>query len=94
VKGPGLTESFAYETEPGFAFHILNYTNPNVHRGTIRAFYPIGAQEVRFAIPEGRKISRVQLLKSEVDIPFKRIDDAIEFTIPSVTEYEVAAIYT
>jgi hypothetical protein len=48
---------------------------------------------VRFAIPTGRKVSRVQLLRAEKDIPFKRSQQGIEFTIPSVTEYEVAAIY-
>jgi len=94
VDGDGLIESFAYETEPGFALHVLNYTNPNTHRGTLRAFYPIGTQSVRFDIPAGKNVSRVQLLKSEIDIPFRRADGAIEFTIPSVTEYEVAAIYT
>lgn len=93
IQGPGLIETFAYETEPGFALHVLNYTNPNVHRGTIREFYPIGPQSVRFEIPDGRTVSRVQLLKAEMDIPFKRVKGGIEFTIPSVTEYEVAAIY-
>jgi hypothetical protein len=93
VQGPGLIETFAYETEPGFALHVLNYTNPNLHRGSIREFFPIGAQAVRFEIPEGRTVSRVQLLKAEMDIPFKRASGEIEFTIPGVTEYEVAAIY-
>jgi hypothetical protein len=93
IQGSGLIESFAYETSAGFALHVLNYTNPNVHRGAIRVFYPIGPQTVRFEIPAGRTVSRVQLLKSETDIPFKRVDGGIEFTIPSVTAYEVAAIY-
>jgi hypothetical protein len=93
IKGKGLIESFAYETQPGFALHVLNYTNPNTHRGCLREFYPIGAQTVRFSIPEGRHVSRVQLLKSEGNILFKRVNGGIEFTIPSVTEYEVAAIY-
>ncbi len=93
IQGPGLIETFAYETEPGFALHLLNYTNPNLHRGTLRAFYPIGPQSVRFEIPIEKTVSRVQLLKSETDIPFKRVDGGIEFTIPGVTEYEVAAIY-
>jgi hypothetical protein len=94
IEGSGLIESFAYETEPGFAIHILNYTNPNAQRGTIREFYPIGPQHVTFAIPAGRKVSRVQLLKSGANIPYTHTNDGIAFTIPSVTEYEVAAIYT
>lgn len=94
IEGSGLIETFAYETEPGFALHILNYTNPNLHRGTIREFYPIGAQAVSFAVPAETKVLRVQLLKSGKDIPFTRTGNRIEFTIPGVTEYEVAAIYT
>jgi len=94
IEGPGLIESFAYETEPGFALHVLNYTNPNTHRGLIREFYPIGAQRVRFAVPDHRKVSRVELLKSSSDIPFQQANGSVTFTIPGTTEYEVAAIYT
>jgi len=72
----------------------LNYTNPNTHRGWYRDFYPIGEQHVRFDIPGGRKVKRVQLLRAEKEIPFKRTSSGIEFTVPSVTEYEVAAIET
>lgn len=93
VQGPGLAEVFAWETEPGFAVHVLNYTNPNTHRGWYRDFYPIGAQTVRFEVPAGKRISRVELLRSEIQIPFKRTQKGIEFTIPQVTDYEVAAIH-
>ncbi len=93
VRGEGLVECFAYETEPGFALHILNYTNPNTHRGLIREFSSLGAQQVSFEIPPDRTVKRVQLLKSGANIPFHRAGDHIEFTIPSVIEYEVAALY-
>jgi hypothetical protein len=49
---------------------------------------------VSFAIPTDKKVSRVQLLKSGEDVPFTRTGNGIAFTIPSITEYEVAAIYT
>src|ERR1700761_261524 len=94
VEGTGLIETFAWETEPGYALHILNYTNPNTHRGWFRDFHSIGEQRVGFEIPNGRKVQRVQLLRAEKEIPFKRTASGVEFTIPSVTEYEVAAIET
>jgi Beta-galactosidase trimerisation domain len=93
VQGPGLIETFAWETEPGFALHLLNYTNPNTHRGWYRDFYTVGPQTVGFDIPKERKVSRVELLRAEKDITFKRNVRGIEFTVPSVTDYEVAAIY-
>jgi hypothetical protein len=92
VKGPGLIEAFAWETEPGFALHVLNYTNPNTHRGWFREFYPIGPQTVRFDLPNERKISRVELLRAEKDIPFRQTQQRVEFVIPSVAGYEIATM--
>jgi hypothetical protein len=42
IDGPGLIETFAWETEPGFAVHVLNYTNAAAHKGWIRDFHAIG----------------------------------------------------
>jgi hypothetical protein len=94
VQGPGVVETFAWETEVGFAVHLLNYTNPAMHRGWIRDFYPIGAQTARVRLPAGRRVTRVQLLKAGKDIPFRQAGNAAEFTVPGVLDYEVAALYS
>jgi len=93
VEGHGAIESFAWETEAGFAVHVLNYTNPAMHRGWIREFFPIGEQKVRMRLPNVSKPSRVELLRAESDTPFRVTDGYIEFTIPKVVDYEVAAIH-
>jgi hypothetical protein len=93
ISGKGVIEAFAWETEPGFAVHILNYTNPNLHRGWVREVYPIGPQTVEMKLPAGRRIARVELLRAGKAIPFQQGNGAVEFTIPSVPDYEVAAIY-
>ncbi len=93
VEGKGVIESFAWQTEMGFAVHVLNYTNPAMHRGWIREFFPIGEQKVRMRLPNGAKPNRVELLRAEADTPFQVTDGHIEFTIPSVLDYEIAAIY-
>jgi hypothetical protein len=94
VQGDGVIEPFAWETEAGFAVHVLNYTNPAMHKGTIRESYPNGAQQVRMALPPNRRVTRVELLKAETNIPFRVADGAVTFTIPRVVDYEVAAIYS
>ncbi|HEY3219887.1 MAG TPA: alpha-amylase family protein, partial [Gemmatimonadales bacterium] len=48
IAGDGIVEAFAWETEPGYALHVINYTNPNMTRPFITRFYPIGPQQVRF----------------------------------------------
>ncbi|MGD0579635.1 MAG: alpha-amylase family protein [Bryobacteraceae bacterium] len=92
IEGQGVIESFAWETQAGFAVHVLNYTNPAMHRGWIREFYPIGAQKVRMTLPAGRLVTRVELLRAGTDIPFQMAGATIEFTIPAVLDYEVAAM--
>jgi hypothetical protein len=93
VEGEGVIEAFAWETQPGFAIHILNYTNPAMHRGWIRDFFPIGEQRVRMRLPAGKTVSRVELLRAESSVPFRLSGSTIEFTIPKVVDYEVAAVY-
>jgi len=94
VEGEGVIETFAWETEPGFAVHILNYTNPAMHRGWIRNFYPIGAQKIKMNLPQGRRVKRIELLRAETDVPFHMTGGTIEFTVPKVLDYEVAAMYS
>ena len=93
ISGKGLIESFAWQTQAGFALHVLNYTNPAAFKGYIRDFYPIGEQAVTMKIPSGRSVSRVELLKAGKDVPFQRIPGGIQFRIPSVLDYEIAAMY-
>jgi hypothetical protein len=93
VTGDGVVECFAWETAPGFALHVLNYTNPNLHRGWLRRHYAIGEQKVTFSLPAGCLVSRVQLLRAERDIAFDQQGATVTFTIPNVQDYEVAALY-
>jgi hypothetical protein len=94
VQGDGVIELFAWETEVGFAVHVLNYTNPAMHKGAVQALYPIGAQQVRLSLPSNRRIRRVELLKAETDLPFRVSDGAVTFVIPRVVDYEVAAVHS
>ncbi len=92
VTGEGVAEVIAWETEPGYAIHILNYNNPNMTRPWIRKDYPIGQQRVRVELPDGMRISRIELLRAETKIPVQQKGRVIEFVIPAVQDYEVAAL--
>lgn len=93
VEGEGYVEIFAWETEPGFALHVLNYNNPNMTKASIRKTYPIGEQKVRMELAKSIHISRVGLLRADTTLSFKQSDNIIEFVIPSIHDFEIAVLY-
>jgi Beta-galactosidase trimerisation domain len=92
VTGDGMAEIFAWKTQPGFAVHVLNYNNPEMLRGWFTQARPLGAQNVQARLPHGADISQVKLLRAGKDVPFSRHGQLLEFIIPGVTDYEVAAL--
>ena len=94
VDGPGLIEMFCWETHPGYAVHLLNYTTPNAHHGWLRSVYPLGPQTIRMQLPSGVHVKSVQLLQAERSVPFAANGQTLQFTVPSVKDYEIAAITT
>ncbi|HEX4425588.1 MAG TPA: beta-galactosidase trimerization domain-containing protein, partial [Terriglobales bacterium] len=92
VAGEGFVEMFAWETAPGYAVHLLNYTNPNAHHGWMQSTYPLGPQTVRMKMPQGVKVKSVELLRAERSVNFNVESQVLKFTIPRVGDYEVAAI--
>jgi hypothetical protein len=92
VEGEGLIEMFAWETVPGYAVHLLNYTNPNAHHGWMQSIYPLGPQTVSLKLPPGIRVKTVELLSAEQSVPFRMENQVLRFTIPRVGDYEVAAV--
>jgi hypothetical protein len=92
VSGEGVIEIFAWETEPGYALHLLNYTNPNMTRGFIRRFYPIAPQQVEFDVAPGKTISQVRALRAGRSLSYKQTGRTVSFEVASVTDYEVIAL--
>jgi Hypothetical glycosyl hydrolase 6/Beta-galactosidase trimerisation domain len=92
VDGEGLVEMFCWETVPGYAVHLLNYTNPNAHHGWLQSVTPLGAQHVTIKLPIGVRVNSVELLKAEQSVPFHLENNLLRFTVPAVQDYEVAAI--
>jgi hypothetical protein len=92
VEGDGFLEIFAWETAPGYAVHLLNYTNPDSQHGWLNSVDPLGPQIVSLRLPTGVAVRSVELLRGEKKVPFSLKDEVLRFTIPRVDDYEVAAI--
>lgn len=92
VEGEGLAEVFAWETEPGFAVHVVNYNGPNAFRGRMRTPASLGPQRVRMELPREAKVRSASLLRAETPLKFEQRGRVVEFTIPAVKMYEVGAL--
>ena len=92
VSGAGLIEAFAWETEAGYALHLLNYTNPNTTHGAIRHIYPLGPQQVRFQVTPGRKINTVRALSMGTTLKFPQQGETVSFEVPGIADYEVIVL--
>ena len=92
VEGEGFVEMFSWETPPGYAVHLLNYTSPNAHHGWMQSAYPLGPQTVRMKLPQSVKVKSIELLRVGQSIAFGMENQVLRFTIPRLGDYEVAAI--
>jgi putative glycosyl hydrolase-like family 6 (GHL6) protein len=92
VDGQGLIEAFAWETERGYALHLLNYTNPNATHGAIRDNYPLGPQKVRFRVNDGRSIKVLRALRAAAALKFQQQRETVTFEVPGIADYEVVAL--
>ena len=92
VAGPGFIEVFCWETAPGYAVHLLNYSNANAFHGWMQTVEPLGPQHVSMKLPGGARVRQVELLRAERDLPFHLEEGVLQFTVPAVGDYEVAAV--
>jgi hypothetical protein len=92
ADGEGFLEIFAWETAPGYAVHLVNYTNPNAQHCWIQSTFAVGAQTVTMKLPPGVRTRSVELLKAGHNVPFEQEQQFLHFTVPGVEDYEVAAI--
>jgi len=92
VEGAGFIEMFCWETTPGYAIHLLNYTNSSAQHGWLRSVNPLGPQKVTMRLPSGIDVKSVELLKAGQKLSFRFRNLMLQFTVASVEDYEVAAI--
>jgi len=92
IEGEGFMEMFCWETAPGYSVHVLNYTNPDAHHGWIQSTCPLGPQTIRLQLPQRVRVKSVELLQAGQNLPFHLESQMLQFTIPRVEDYEIAAI--
>jgi hypothetical protein len=94
VHGAGLIETFGWQTEPGYAVHFINFNYPNFKGGSRRNTVSVGDQRVRLVLNDSKRIKSGRLLRAERHLPIQQKGNVVQFTVPDLTDYEVAALET
>jgi hypothetical protein len=72
--------------------HLVNLTNPMAMRPNFQELIPSPPQALRVRLPQGTKVSRVQLLVAGGSPAFRQTPGHIELTVPAILDHEVIAI--
>ncbi|MEZ0243731.1 MAG: alpha-amylase family protein [Sphingomonas sp.] len=91
IESDGLIETYGWETEAGYALHLVNHTHPGFRATASRGPVPLAAQRVRMTLADGRPV-KAMLLRGGKAIPVKQQGSAVEFTLPALTDYEVVVL--
>ena len=92
VEGSGLLDVSVWTQNDSMTVHLVNLTNPMMMKGPVREIIPIGPQQVRVRIPDGKRIRSVHLLVAKGDIPHREVNGFLELTVPSIALHEVIAL--
>ena len=55
-------------------------------------YFPIGPQQIKMELPQGVNVTQVELLRAERKVAHQQTGRIVEFTIPDVRDFEVAAL--
>jgi hypothetical protein len=61
-------------------------------KGPVREVIPLANQKVSIRIPEGRRVTKVHLLKAGSDLAYRMEGGAIVAEIPVIDVHEVVAL--
>jgi Hypothetical glycosyl hydrolase 6/Beta-galactosidase trimerisation domain len=89
MTGAGVLETFLWQTESGYALHLVNYTNPHMLRGWVRESFPVGPLRIDLA---SLPVSKARALRAGRDLALSHGEGRMRFEIPSVVDYEVIAL--
>ncbi len=93
VNGPGVLDVTVWRQAQSLTVHLVNLTNPMLMKGPMRELLPVGAQQVRLRLPEGRRVVRVRLLRAGITPTVEELSPGeIAITVPSILDHEVVAV--
>lgn len=92
VSGPGVLDVTVWRQNDSMTVHLVNLTNPMMMKGPFRELLPIGAQNIRFRLPDGVRLGAIGLLAANRSP--RVIHSGSEFSLITspILDHEILAI--
>ena len=92
VTGPGVLDVTVWKQKNSMTVHLVNLTNPMMMRPSFRETIPSPPQQVRLGLPNGKRVSKVQLLVAGTTPSTRMTNGVLTLTVPSIGDHEVIAV--
>jgi hypothetical protein len=92
IRGHGVLDVSVWMQKNSMTVHLVNLTNPMMMKGPVREIVPLGELVVSVRLPQGRGVSRAQLLVAGHDVSRRLVDDLVQVEVPSIGVHEVLAL--
>jgi hypothetical protein len=92
VEGLGILDVTIWQQANSMTIHLVNLTNPMFMKGPVRQLIPIGPQQVKIRLPEGKRARRVHRLVDRAVMNYEENAGILICTVPSIIDHEVIAI--
>jgi hypothetical protein len=92
VAGLGVLDVTFWRQKDSLTVHLVNLTNPMMMKGPIRELIPIGEQQVRLRLPDGKRAKEVRLLAADRTVAVEQSGQYLNVTVPSILDHEVVAV--
>jgi hypothetical protein len=89
VSGKAVLDVALRDAEDGLAVMLYNLTNPHMLKGPAREVWPVWAQKVSVALPNGRSGATARLLVADEALPVTVAAGRAEVTVPGIAVQEV-----
>ncbi len=92
VEGQGVLDVTLWKQKNSMTVHMVNLTNPMMMRPSFREMIPSPPQQLRLRLPEGKRVTKVQLLVAGTTPRVQTAGGVMTLTVPPIRDHEVLAI--
>ncbi|MFN8440218.1 MAG: beta-galactosidase trimerization domain-containing protein [Caldilineaceae bacterium] len=92
VTGLGMLDVTIWRQAESLTVHLVNLNNAMTMKGPYRELIPMPTQQVRIEVPEGMRVTKVQLLGGGLTVEPEEEAGYLVVKVPSIIDHEIVSV--